>query len=331
MVWSDDVNRDLKEFLEQFDAAHYERAAHALVRSLEEEAQSKPTSNDLPSHNGNDQGRKDISSLSRLLWHHGVETLVMMLGAYLQAPGAVHAYFLKCRTEDIREIARMLLEDRLPIWNRSISGSFSIENLLQGIHHSAGWTMKEDTIQKFALSLNEMLHSFTREEHRWEYNSIKHGLRVGHGSFALAAGIEDTPGVEASTEAMQLIGYSREASFFDIAKPLKNATKAENRVNFRLDSVSVTWSLEKVLYDLQALSFLISNTVSALKIIGGVPPGTVKFLRPSDMTQWWQQYEALHIGTVPTASFGIDIDASLIDLPTSDDVINSYRHGTWKW
>lgn len=330
VVWSDDVDRDRDEFLERIDADFYDRAAQGLVYTLLEDKPHEATHEADGNQGEIDQSRKDVSSLSRLLWHHGIETLVMMLGAYIQAPAAVHAYFLKCRTDDALEMARAILKGRRPVQNKINDVPFNVENLLLGLHSCAGWPDRDDTIQRFRGALRGMLAAFTREEHRWEYNSIKHGLRASHGRFALAVGIEENPGVEASPDAMQLIGYSRDASFFDVAKPLRNASKEASRVNFNLDKVSVTWSLEKCLCDLQLLSILMGNTISALRIANGAASGTVRFRRPADAEEWWKHYEELHAGAVPTSSFGVDIDVKSTQLPTSEDVFTSYRQNTRK-
>jgi hypothetical protein len=173
--------------------------------------------------------------------------------------------------------------------------------------------------------LRGILSGFADEKHRWEYNSIKHGLRATHGRFALAVGIEETPGVPARPEQMKIVGYSRDASFFDVAKPLTNATKEASKVNFRIEKVTVAWSLEKILCELQILSLLLNNTLSALRVAAGAPPGTAIFNRPAEAETWWDHYFSLHAGDVPTASMSINIDARDVKLPEAKDVFASYR------
>lgn len=209
-----------------------------------------------------DQDRKDVSTLSRLLWHHGMETLVMLLGAYIQAPAAVHAYFLKCKTEDAVQMAGFLSREECPKYHRLEGAPFSLVSLLNGIHRCAGWQQHDTIIHRFASALRYMLSDYVDEKHRSEYNSIKHGLRASHGRFALAVGIQEAPGIPAPPEVMQMVGFSRDASFFEIVKPLGNATKLQSKINFMTEQVSVSWSLEKVLMELQILSLLLHNVVS---------------------------------------------------------------------
>lgn len=111
VVWSNDITRDNRAFLKSIDSDFYFRTAHLLIASGESEGDE-------------DQVRKDASSLARMLWHHGTETLVMLLGAYIQAPYAVHAYFQKCRTEDAICIAQMILSGVCPPTIKSMTFRF---------------------------------------------------------------------------------------------------------------------------------------------------------------------------------------------------------------
>ncbi|MGH6899656.1 MAG: hypothetical protein ACREJ5_24420, partial [Geminicoccaceae bacterium] len=75
VVWSDDVDRDNKSFLESVDSFFYIRAVREFIGADGDEA--------LENELDEDQARKDVSSLARMLWHHGAETLVMLLGPAL--------------------------------------------------------------------------------------------------------------------------------------------------------------------------------------------------------------------------------------------------------
>lgn len=327
VVWSNDVGRDCVDFLTRIDVGFYTRTVGMLLANLPDEqiGQSEQAVDATE-----ERERKDVSSLARMLWHHGIETLVMILGAYIQTPQAPHAYFLKCRTEDAVALARALLQGRRLTYNRSNDAPFTISNLLNGVHQHVPWTDKAVTISKLTKSLRTMLSAFTGEEHRSEYNSIKHGLRAGHGRFALAFGIEEVPGVPAPPEAMRVIGSSRDASFFDVARPLLGQSGEKSKVNLALDHIVVAWSLERVLCDLQLLSLLIGNTVSALKIANGAAPNTVRFSRPMEADGWWERYDSFSGGDVPTMSSRLVFDLG-DDQPTADDVIESYRNGPWRW
>ena len=326
-LWGEDIESDNAEFLERTDAGFYWRAAHQLIGRPNDE-ESKDEEDDTDKGPGpDDQERKDIASLARLLWHHGAETLVMMLGAYMQAAGAVHGYFLKCRTQDAISIAQYLVRGERPKYHRLVGDEFSTTNLLSGIHRCAGWKAHDARVSMLCRALRSVLRDFVRDEHRHEYNSIKHGLRAHHGRFALAIGIQEAPGIQAPPEAMEFVGGSRDASFFDVAKPLRNATKQASKTNFMIERVSVAWSLEKTLAELQLISILLNNSVSALRIANGAPPGTVQvhYVHDDEAEGFWGTYCELHPGNVPTASIGADINARQVKLATEKDVFASYK------
>jgi hypothetical protein len=322
MIWAADVRADNEHFLTRLDADLYYRMAHNIIGApqSDEEAEDAATDKD-----GDDQDRKDVSTLSRLLWHHGMETLVMLLGAYIQAPSAVHAYFLKSKTEDAVQMAGLLSREECPKYHHLEGAPFSLVSLLNGIHRCARWQQHDIIVERFARTLRNMLSDYVDEKHRAEYNSIKHGLRASHGRFALAVGIQDAPGIPAPPEAMQMVGFSRDASFFEIVKPLSNTTKQQSKINFMTEQVSVSWSLEKVLMELQLLSLLLHNTVSALRIVGGAPTGSVTFNKVADDEEFWEVYFQIGSGGVPTASFAPVIDARHISLATDKRVFDSYK------
>ncbi len=322
MVWGHDIRRDNLHFLENVDAELYYRAAHNIIG----DGRADPDENEPSRHEDDEQDRKDVSTLSRLLWHHGMETLVMMLGAMMQAPSAAHAYFLKCKTEDAAAIADCLLREERPRYHRLNDVPFSLTNLFMGIHLCTGWEDRESFVEKSSRAFKDMLRNYATDEQRWEYNSIKHGLRASHGRFGIAVGIQEAPGVPARPEAMEMVGFSRDASFFDVARPLKNATKSISKVHFSIEKVSVSWSLEIVLGELQLLSVLLRNTIAAMRIAAGEKPSTVAFSRLVEADAFWDTYFSLYAGNIPHASMTDETDVREIKLPSDKDIFASYRN-----
>ena len=361
MIWGEDLAGDNAHFLQRVDANLYYRVAHELVanwakrdagtpvESAFAEADDAPQlavlSVPVPVHSPvlaptptrstvskcNDlddaerQERKDVSSLSRLFWYHGMETLVMMLGAYIQAPGVVHGYFLKCRTEDALEVAGCLLREEQPRYARLKGPAFTLMHLLNGIHLCAAWSDRDMINDRFARAMKSMLRDYTDEHHRAEYNSIKHGLRASHGQFGIAIGIQEAPGVPAPPEAMEMIGLSQDASFFDVAKPLRGASKQEAKLHFVTEKSSVAWSLEKVIGDLQLISILLNNVVSALRIHAGTPCSSVSFNKIADGEPFWESYFQLHAGDVPHATMFMELNARQMTLPDAKFIFDSYK------
>lgn len=320
-IWSHDLAVENEDFLVSIDANLYYRMAHNIIGGSSDDKHC----HDAVLEEEDVQDRKDVSTLSRLLWHHGMETLMMLLGAYIQAPSAVHGYLLKSKNDDAVNIAKLLLSEKVPKYHRLEGGAFSVFNLLSGIHRHAGWQQHEEINDRFSNALRSMLNDYAAEKYRWEYNSIKHGLRASHGYFGLAVGIQEAVGVPAPAEDMEIIGSSQDASHFQVARPLENATRTQSKVNFATERVSVTWSLEKVLMDLQLLSILIHNVASSLRVLGGVSAPKITFNKTANDEEFWDTYFKIRKSPVPTASFSLVIDAHDLALKKEKDVFDSYK------
>lgn len=309
-----------KKFLADFDANFYYRAAHLIIN----DPSVADISDGLTDQSAQD--RKDASTLARMLWHHGLETLIMLIGAYIQAPNAVHAYFLKCTNENCVSLAALLLGDKFPKYHRLQGSEFSLKSLLSGVHRYAGLAHHDVVIDRFQAALSSMLCDYVDERNRSEYNSIKHGLRASHGSFGLAFGLQNEPGVMAAADAMDMIASSQDATFFSKAKRLGNVTNQQARVNFGIEDIGVTWSLEKVLMDLQLLSILLNNAATSLRIVAGENASDVTFnsIAQSDQAEFWQRYSTVPSCDVPSIAFCIEQGEQQPKMMTDKDVFLSY-------
>lgn len=319
VLWSGGLVSERERFLTSIDTGFYDRWVHLLVQP--------------PSDGDNDDSeeaeRSDHSSLIRLLWHHGIETLLMLVGAFMQAPGAPHAYFTKCKNEDVVELAASLVQEKPLRYVRLKYDHFTILGLLALIHEGAPWAGGEQTLEHFRLALVDMLMDYTMPQSRWEYNGIKHGLRARHGRFLVRVGIEETYGVAPPEESFGTLGYSESSSSFYVPKLISGATKQQSRVNFALDNVAVPWSLDRVLCDLRIVSMLANNVVSALKRINGAPLGTCRFIRIAEQ-EWWDFYQGARLSGVKSSSFGVEAQTDG-DMPAAEDVYRSYESGRWRW
>jgi len=208
-IWAPDIRADNDNFLKHLDARFYERMVQTIVTASNENRDKDQPDEELQTG----QDRRDISTLARMLWHHGMETLVMLLGAYIQAPGAVHGYFVKSKTEDAVAIAGYLLREERPRYHRLNDVPFTLSALLLGVYQRAGCDAGDANLARFEEALRSMLSDYVRESHRAEYNSIKHGLRASHGNFSITIASDRSPKISSQAEEMQVIGSSRDASW----------------------------------------------------------------------------------------------------------------------
>jgi hypothetical protein len=316
VLWSHDSQSENIKFLDSIDSDFYHRTVQNLF--CDEKGNLRIDAD-------NSDARKDVSSLARLIWNHGLETLVMLLGAYIQAPFAVHGFFLKCENKDCREIARYLLSGQIPESHCLTNPQFDFDAFVRGIHAGTIWANDEATMSNFARSLRGMLREYDRNDHRAEYNSIKHGLRARHGRFAVAFGLEDTPGVPAPEENITMLSDSMDGSHFFTIKTFPNVSKKIAREQFSVRHSSVGWSLEKTLLDIQIFSSWIGNVVSAIKIAMGALPKSVQFFRPDVDPAWWDSYFEEYRENVRNFTIGATVEPPVKFDDAEKQAVKYYR------
>jgi hypothetical protein len=156
-------------------------------------------------------------------------------------------------------------------------------------------------------------------DHGFEYNSIKHGLRVKMGGSYFALGVEDTPGVPAPPEKMRIVGQSGFGSSFFIPDKLHDGR------NFSIRHHSLNWNPQNFIYGLQLISFSITNVLGFLKIFYGVPAKEVQFSWPSEDSIYQEPWNR---NTGMTINWDSQIMESDITPLSKEDILVVYREDT---
>lgn len=254
--WEWDLPERNLQFLESLDTGYYGYVADLCIAELD-----------------TDSGMS-ASIVLRGAYHQAVETLISLLGAYVQAPAAVPAWLTRSQTSDLEAVAQALL-DGLPLLTqggrqRVILGMLAAEILRFCWADEEG---EDSTSARFARFWTLLCGDLLDPKQRAEYNAIKHGLRVAPGGFTLSIGVEDTPGV-AATDMRSKGGSIHGTSF------LRSEKVGESSHHFRLRRASLNWSAVAMAQRLTLISMSINNVVGALRCGLGVDPTTVTFLRP---------------------------------------------------
>lgn len=262
-VWEYDLPERNLRFLERLDPQYFDFVVRSHV-----EAEG--------------QGAQYQAVLLRTTYHHATETLFSLLGALSQAPGCVPAWLMKCRTEQLRSMVRLLLEGS-QILTQTGPQHLSLEDLSSVVHQ---WTWQDEapagsTAQRFAMLWRRLADEFLDEASIAEYNSLKHGFRISSGGFGLNIGREPAFGVPAPPEAMEVIGYSPFGTSFYRAEIVPEETARTNR-SFRIRNMSLNWRAEAMIQRIQLIVFSLQNVIGALRCLNGTPPETVEFGRPED-------------------------------------------------
>lgn len=261
--WDQELPQHNASFLATLDGDYFTYLANVHLSELE----------------GENRQRAAVSL--RTAYHHGVETLFSLLGAMAQAPDAVPAWLPRCLTPNLREVVQCLSSGR-PLLTQRGRQSLRFEDLA-AITHQYCWvteTPPNSTASRFATLWRRLAHELLDERNVFEYNSIKHGFRVGAGGFTLRIGEEVEYGVRAPEANMHTVGSSPFGTRFFVPLPLRS--DGESKFHFILKHSSLNWRAEAMAQRLQLIAFSIKNVVGCLRCMVGAPPDTIQFFRPED-------------------------------------------------
>ncbi|MBU0634453.1 MAG: hypothetical protein KKB82_03275 [Candidatus Omnitrophica bacterium] len=271
-IWEVDLKNRNLEYINSINPAYFEY----LLKTHFEKADEKD---------------KMLASIAlRNGYFHGLETLLSLIGAFLQAPKCVYAWISKCSTGELRKLVKRInCSDPTIVTNLNIK-KISWESIGDIVfrYYLPNTDKQEKTKKLFAGFWQRLAYEFLDLNNINEYNSIKHGLRIKPGGFGLQAGIEHKPGVPVPLNEMKTVGYSEYGSSFFALEKVGSSEK--NNQSLRSRKISVNWRIEKIALSLQLIAISIDNISSILKIINGVEASKVRFHRPvndSDFEKPW--------------------------------------------
>lgn len=259
-LWDFDLRKRNNEFLKGLDADYFDYCLKAHVDTEDEQRSSVAL---------------------RITFHHALETLFSLVGAYVQAPDCAYAWLAKCSTSDLRAFISRVGSGSSDIFTKLNISPVSWNTVAEAIFQTymPGTEKQGRTVECFSNTWRWLAHEFQDQNHIDEYNSLKHGFRVQGGGFALAVGIEPSYGIPPPEDKMHLLGKSDFGTSFLRLESL--GTDRKNR-SIRARRTSVNWSIERVILSLQLVHMSLNNVISALRIINGWKASECKFLRPEN-------------------------------------------------
>lgn len=243
------------------------------------------------------------------------ETLLALIGAMLQAPNCVFGWLHEYRVRpDLELVAKACLgrAQLATVWKSELT----CEAISAAIHRAMNvkdQAKKDEITARFARFIRSTIHDLTD---RLEYNSIKHGLRIGPGGFSLAVGREETLGVEPSE--MQSLGGSDYGGSFLVLEPVSPAHKCDYFVR----ELSTNWDPTALLMRLRIASMAINNLVSYLRLLRGKDTD-VKFRAPEDLADFDVAFRGLSVPIKWTTSTRLK-DSSQVPQTTEGLVRSIY-------
>lgn len=257
-IWEVDVGERNREFLSGIDPEYFAYLADIHLSS---------------------DDKKRAAIALRAAFHHALETLFSLIGAYVQAPDCAYAWVAKCSNNQLRNFVTDVNSHKNSLFTKlnieNVEWSEISRSVFSGYLPNTG--KNERTVKLFAELWSKLAREFLNEAHIDEYNSIKHGFRVQSGGFSLAFGREHEFGVPPPQSEMKCLGHSEHGTtIIKVKKIISN--KGER--SYLSKRHSLNWSVEKTALLLQLTSMSINNITSALKISNGIEAATCKFTRP---------------------------------------------------
>jgi hypothetical protein len=220
---------------------------------------------------------KRASVALRVAYHHALETLFSLIGAFVQAPECVFAWMIQCKTNELKDFVGRINRHDKEIFNKLNVDDITWESVASTVfaYYEPGSTENKKMIGSFGKLWERLANAYLDEKNTSEYNSLKHGFRISPGGFALSVGIEHQYGVPPPAAEMQTIGGCKHGSAFYI---LERVAKSRSLI---AKQISLNWRIESVVTLLELISMSIQNIVSALKLVNGLRDG-IKFVVPEE-------------------------------------------------
>lgn len=262
-VWSDDLGRDNRQYLNAINGEYFEKVADMLVGS------------------GFDGPEGQVRAIAiRTLYGQATEALLALLAATAQAPDCVPGWMGRYQNKELDSIVAKISRGQ-PILTRFSTGFVTWQSLSGFVHQhlkSDNPELRAKCIDGFANLWNRLAGEHQEPHNSREYNALKHGLRTRAGGFSIAIGLEDIPGVPCPPEKM---GPHLGSDFgTSTVAPLKlEGTKR----HFQFASVANNWDPKVLALRLGLISASMGNVLSRLKLLAGEPPQKYVLHYPADL------------------------------------------------
>lgn len=249
---------------------------------------------------------------------HGIETLMTLIGAAVQAPQAPYAWVWLAKTDLLRSVVERIskgdatLHTELTQWDRTWDGL--AKRVFSHCTQENGWPQ---TAESFGKAWRILAAEFLDEVNQLEYNSLKHGFRIQATGVKIAFGLEHQYRVAPPAEEMKYLGGSDTGSTFYVIE--RAGPDAPGTRSKRSRQRTVNWEPEPMIRGLQLIDVSIRNIVAFIKIANGAQPGKTQFHRLEGV----EDLAALLDDTVSirNSSFDTYIDDSEIPSTTKKQLL----------
>ena len=305
LLWEEDIRVKALEFLDSIDPGYFEFLARQGVQYLDDGNQGKHS-----------------AAACRIGFFQGAETLLLLIGALLQAPHSPQAFVALCKTDQLRELRnRITLEQPLELLAPRLP-KLSWEAVARLVHAKASSDPEKvaTLAAGFASFWRRLAEECAESTQIEEYNSLKHGFRVGHGGIQIDIGPELTSAGEIPPDARwQSLGGSKTGSSFYRLEVAGGDSKS-NRSRM-CSQVFVNWSHQTMIVALQMVACSINNVLCALRLINGAPTGSQSFKYPTES----EAFAAAWTTSPALRNASIDAQLNAARSTSKDELLGQWR------
>lgn len=250
--WGHDRKAEALDFLELIDPGYFQFLAHQARQYLE-----------------NDPSRAGHAAVAlRLGVFHGSEALFLLIGALVQGVGCPQAWIGQCSNTDLRAVIKRIHEGGPLLLQNSNIRELSWDGIAREVFRAADAeeSIRAEVAGRFADFWARLASMHADPTSIDEYNSLKHGFRVGHGGFEIHVGPPGHEGIPEDKD-MTSLGGSKWGTYFKVIKPV--GAKGNANRSRRASDFYVNWSIEAQIGLLDLIAASISNVRSCLRIVHG--------------------------------------------------------------
>jgi hypothetical protein len=261
-LWDPDPGRRTNNFLDSIDPGYFSYLAESHAEHLESA-----------------EHKRRVATASRMAYLHGIETLMTLIGAAVQAPQVPYAWVSLAKTDLLRSVIDRIskgdvsLHTELTHWDRTWEGLAN--KVFCNAPEEHGW--RTTIAESFGRVWRSFGNEFLDELNQQEYNCLKHGFRIRSSGVKIAFGFEHQYGVPPPREEMKYLGGSDNGSTFlalERAGPDVPGTRSK-----RSRQHTVNWDPEAMIRGLQVIDVSIRNIIAFLRILNGASPSMTQFHR----------------------------------------------------
>lgn len=299
VYWDPDLQGKNLEFLRGISPSYYEHIAESQEPYLSGEDRETCL---------------NAAAAVRIAYGQGLETLMALLCATMQAPACVVGWMHQYRNSELQQMVEAVSKGTASPYVLTGFRPTSWETLSRAIYARVQLEdegKREFLSEGFARLWERFARDFLAETSIQEYNALKHGSRPKMGGFSMAMGLQKEAGVPA--EKFFSLGGSKYGSTFFTAESL-----ALNGLHARPRRQSVNWMPENLTAGLGMIALSLTNVTAYLRSLSGDDAKDCQFFGP-DEAEAFDEPWSKHPG-VTSSSFDLRITGEHIMPWTREEV-----------